>query len=72
MPFLTVGATDARFFRRRGAVGYGFGPFSENITFEGFGSMFHGDDERIDTESLGLSVVLFEAVAADMLATRVG
>lgn len=67
VPFLTVGATDARFFRRRGAVGYGFGLFSENITFEGFGAMFHGDDERIDTQSLGLSVELFEAVAADML-----
>ena len=70
VPFLTVGATDARFFRRHDSVAYGFGLFSENITFEGFGSMFHGDDERIDTESLGLSVELFEVVADDLLTVR--
>lgn len=70
VPFLTVGATDARFFRRRDAVAYGFGLFSENITFEGFGTMFHGDDERIDTASLGLSVEMFEAVADDLLTRR--
>ena len=28
VPFLTVGATDARFFRRKGSVAYGFGLFS--------------------------------------------
>lgn len=70
VPFLTVGATDARFFRRSDRVAYGFGLFSENITFEGFGTMFHGDDERIDTASLGLSTEMWEAVAADLLTAR--
>jgi acetylornithine deacetylase/succinyl-diaminopimelate desuccinylase-like protein len=70
VPFLTVGATDARFFRRSDRVAYGFGLFSEKITFEGFGAMFHGDDERIDTESLGLSTQLWEAVAMDLLTGR--
>lgn len=70
VPFLTVGATDARFFRRRDSIAYGFGLFSENITFEGFGAMFHGDDERIDTASLGLSVEMFEMVADDLLTRR--
>ena len=32
--------------------------------------MFHGDDERIDTRSLGLSTELWEAVAQDLLMTR--
>jgi hypothetical protein len=32
--------------------------------------MFHGDDERIDTESLGLSTQLWEAVAMDLLTGR--
>jgi hypothetical protein len=32
--------------------------------------MFHGDDERIDTESLGLSTALWQAVATDLLTTR--
>jgi hypothetical protein len=30
--------------------------------------MFHGDDERIDQESLRLSEQLWEAVARDLLA----
>jgi hypothetical protein len=70
VPFLTVGATDSRFFRREDRVAYGFGLFSENLTFEDFGKMFHGDDERIDTRSLGLSTELWEAVAQDLLTTR--
>jgi len=70
VPFLTVGATDARFFRRRNSVAYGFGLFSEKLSFERFGTMFHGDDERIDTASLGLSVEMFEAVADDLLTAR--
>jgi hypothetical protein len=32
--------------------------------------MFHGDDERIDTASLGLSTELWEVVADDLLAGR--
>ena len=32
VPFLTVGATDARFFRRLGTVAYGFGLFSERLS----------------------------------------
>ncbi len=67
VPFLTVGATDARFFRRTGSTAYGFGLFSENLTFEDYGTMFHGDDERIDTQSLGLSTELWRAVSADLL-----
>jgi acetylornithine deacetylase/succinyl-diaminopimelate desuccinylase-like protein len=67
VPFLTVGATDARFFRRTGSTAYGFGLFSENLTFEDYGTMFHGDDERIDTASLGLSTELWHAVARDLL-----
>jgi acetylornithine deacetylase/succinyl-diaminopimelate desuccinylase-like protein len=67
VPFLTVGATDARFFRWKEAVGYGFGLFSTKMTFEDYGSMFHGDDERIDIDSLVLSTELWDAVARDVL-----
>jgi acetylornithine deacetylase/succinyl-diaminopimelate desuccinylase-like protein len=65
IPYLTVGATDARFFRRAGSVAYGFGLFSTNLTFEDYGRMFHGDDERVDTESLRLSTELWHALAHD-------
>ena len=70
VPFLTVGATDSRFFRRQGRTAYGFGLFSQNMSFEDYGSMFHGDDERIDTASLGLSTHLWEIVAEDLLTAR--
>ena len=58
MPYLTVGATDARFFRRKGITSYGYGMFSRKMSFEDYGEMFHGDNERIDTDSLGMSVHL--------------
>ena len=67
IPFLTVGATDARFFRRIGATAYGFGLFSSRLTFEDFSTMFHGDDERVDQESLRLSTELWDAVSRDLL-----
>jgi acetylornithine deacetylase/succinyl-diaminopimelate desuccinylase-like protein len=67
VPFITVGATDARFFRRQGVTAYGFGLFSEKLTLEDFGRMFHGDDEHIDVDSLRLSTELWEAVARDLL-----
>jgi acetylornithine deacetylase/succinyl-diaminopimelate desuccinylase-like protein len=67
VPFLTVGATDARFFRRAGSVAYGYGLFSRKLSFDDYASMFHGNDERIDTESLDLSTQLWEALARDLL-----
>jgi acetylornithine deacetylase/succinyl-diaminopimelate desuccinylase-like protein len=67
VPYLSVGATDARFFRWRGIPSYGFGLFSTNMSFEDYGAMFHGDDERIDVDSLVLSTQLWDAVARDLL-----
>jgi acetylornithine deacetylase/succinyl-diaminopimelate desuccinylase-like protein len=67
VPFLTVGATDARFFRRAGSVAYGFGLFSRRLSFEDYASMFHGNDERVDVDSLVLSTQLWDALARDLL-----
>ncbi|HEY3141169.1 MAG TPA: M20/M25/M40 family metallo-hydrolase [Acidimicrobiales bacterium] len=67
VPFFNVGATDARFFRRLGITSYGFGLFSRKLSFDDYGRMFHGDDERVDLESLRLSTELWEAVAHDLL-----
>jgi acetylornithine deacetylase/succinyl-diaminopimelate desuccinylase-like protein len=63
VPFLIVGATDARFFRRKGVTAYGYGLMSERISFKDFAKMFHGNNERIDQESLRLSTELFEQTA---------
>ncbi|MGH3577514.1 MAG: M20/M25/M40 family metallo-hydrolase, partial [Mycobacterium sp.] len=67
VPFLTVGATDARFHRALGSVAYGFGLHSRAIGFEEYGAMFHGIDERVDVESLRLSTEMWMALAQDFL-----
>jgi len=67
VPFLTVGATDARFTRTLGSVSYGFGLHSRAISFEDYGVMFHGVDERVDVESLRLSTEMWMALAHDFL-----
>jgi len=67
VPFLTVGATDARYTRTLGATSYGFGLHSTAIGFEQYGAMFHGIDERVDVESLRLSNEMWLALAHDFL-----
>jgi acetylornithine deacetylase/succinyl-diaminopimelate desuccinylase-like protein len=67
VPALTVGATDNRFFRRRGAVAYGYGLFSPELPMSQFRSMFHGRDERVHVESLRLSTELWERTAREFL-----
>jgi acetylornithine deacetylase/succinyl-diaminopimelate desuccinylase-like protein len=67
IPFIIVGATDARFFRRAGMTAYGAGLFSDRISFAEFASMFHGDNERIDQESLRLCTELWLELAHDFL-----
>jgi len=67
VPYMTVGATDARFFRRLGITSYGFGLFSTDLSFEDYGAMFHGDNERIDVASLQLSTDMWEALSKDLL-----
>jgi acetylornithine deacetylase/succinyl-diaminopimelate desuccinylase-like protein len=67
VPTLMTGGTDNRFFRRAGAVGYGFALFSRRIGADDYHVMFHGNDERVDLESLGLSEQLWRAVAAEVV-----
>lgn len=68
VPTMTVGATDARFFRSLGSTAYGFGLFSQRLRYEDYAVMFHGDDERVDVESLRLSTEMWMALAKDFLA----
>ena len=67
IPGLIVGGTDARFFRDKGSIAYGAGLFSPSVTFESFGTRFHGNDERIDVESLGLAADFWLDIARDLL-----
>ena len=68
VPFLTVGATDARFFRRAGATSYGFGLFSSRIDVRGLRHRCSTATTSGSTRSrCGLSTELWEAVARDLL-----
>jgi len=66
-PGIMVGGTDARFFRDRGAIAYGAALFTPGMTLESFGQRFHGNDERIDVGSLGLSTEFWHGVATELL-----
>ncbi len=66
-PQFIVGFTDARVYRDLGAVAYGAGLFSPTLDANEYGSRFHGHNERIDIESLGLTTALFHHVTTDLL-----
>jgi acetylornithine deacetylase/succinyl-diaminopimelate desuccinylase-like protein len=55
LPRITAGGTDATVFRDTGSIAYGFGLLSKSVTYEDFSDRFHGNDERIDVESLRLT-----------------
>ncbi len=63
VPRITAGGTDATFFRQAGTVAYGFGLFSPSLSAGEFASRFHGNNERIDIESLGLTTQAWLALA---------
>jgi acetylornithine deacetylase/succinyl-diaminopimelate desuccinylase-like protein len=68
VPNISTGGTDAKFFRWRGIPSYGFGLHSMRIPYTEYPVMFHGNDERVDTESLRLSTQMWEALCRDFLA----
>ncbi|HEU5189473.1 MAG TPA: M20/M25/M40 family metallo-hydrolase [Methylomirabilota bacterium] len=67
VPAMTTGGTDARFFRWKGIPSYGFGLHSLRIPYHEYPVMFHGHNERVDTESLRLSAEMWEALCRDFL-----
>jgi acetylornithine deacetylase/succinyl-diaminopimelate desuccinylase-like protein len=67
VPAITTGGTDAKFFRWKGIPAYGFGLHSLRIPYTEYPVMFHGHNERVDTESLKLSARMWEALAREFL-----
>ncbi len=67
-PSLINGGSDARFYRAAGSVAYGASLFSAGMRAEVFADRFHGNDERIDVESLALTTRLWDQVCRDLLA----
>jgi acetylornithine deacetylase/succinyl-diaminopimelate desuccinylase-like protein len=66
LPSTTTGGTDARFFRAKGSIAYGFALFSPAVTYEDLSTRFHGVDERVDVESLRLSTEAWVALAREL------
>ena len=66
-PQLIVGFTDTRVYRQMGAIAYGAGLMSPSIDPGEFGKRFHGNDERVDVESLALTTNLWLDVSRDLL-----
>jgi acetylornithine deacetylase/succinyl-diaminopimelate desuccinylase-like protein len=67
VPRMTTGGTDNRFFRSKGVPAYGFALHSPRIPYTEYPLMFHGNDERIDVDSLRLSSLMWEALCRDFL-----
>jgi acetylornithine deacetylase/succinyl-diaminopimelate desuccinylase-like protein len=66
-PTLFTGGTDGRHMRAAGVPSFGFGVLSAQLDPATYWSRFHGDDERIDLESLALSAAAWGHVANDFL-----
>jgi acetylornithine deacetylase/succinyl-diaminopimelate desuccinylase-like protein len=64
-PTFALGFTDARVFRELGAVAYGAGLFSRSLSPSEYGRRFHGNDERIDVESLSLTTHFWRRILAE-------
>lgn len=58
-PRLVVGFTDSRVYRAMGSIAYGAGLFSPDLDAAEYASRFHGNDERVDVESLRLTTQLW-------------
>ena len=67
VPTMTTGGTDAKFCRWKGITAYGFGLHSTRIPYTEYPLMFHGHNERVDTDSLRLSAQMWETVCREFV-----
>jgi len=67
VPTVLAAQTDARYLRPVGITTYGFGVLSARVSPAEYWSRFHGRDERIDTESLAMSVEGWDEVVRRFL-----
>jgi len=68
LPFMAAGGSDARQLRERGINSYGFGLLSAEWSYERYRERIHAHDERIDVESVRLTVEALRRV----IASRIG
>ncbi|MBB4071484.1 M20/M25/M40 family metallo-hydrolase [Canibacter oris] len=56
LPLVAAGGSDCRFFRQRGIPAYGFALFSSQWSYEQYRARIHAHNERIDVESIALTL----------------
>ena len=64
LPIMAAGGSDGRIFRMAGIPAYGFGLLSKEWTYERYRERIHSHDERIDLESVELTVEAARRVVA--------
>ncbi len=62
VPTMMNVATDARFWRARGSIGYGVGLFDDRMSFSEMLALFHGNDERVSIDSVHRTTDLYGRV----------
>ncbi len=62
VPTLMNVATDARYWRAKGSIGYGVGRFDDRMTFSEMLALFHGHDERVSAVSVEMTAELYGRV----------
>lgn len=69
IPWMLPGATDSKFFTQLGAVCYGFAPVKLDAKMP-FGSLYHGNDERMPIAGLRWGLRLYADVVLTFLGLR--
>ena len=60
VPTLMTVGTDARFFRKKGTIGYGVGLYDDRMDFSEMLALFHGHDERVSIESVRRTTQMYD------------
>jgi acetylornithine deacetylase/succinyl-diaminopimelate desuccinylase-like protein len=69
IPWMLPGATDSKFYAQLGATCYGFSPVRLDPRMP-FGSLYHGNDERMPLEGLLWGLRLYSDVVLTFLGLR--
>ncbi|HZP46076.1 MAG TPA: M20/M25/M40 family metallo-hydrolase [Candidatus Binataceae bacterium] len=71
VPWMLPGATDSKFYAQLGAICYGFAPVKLDARMP-FGSLYHGNDERMPIAGLRWGLRLYADVVLSFLGLRFG
>jgi acetylornithine deacetylase/succinyl-diaminopimelate desuccinylase-like protein len=67
VPIMAAGGSDARVLRELGIPSYGFGLLGPDWSYERYREGVHGNDERIDVESVELSLAALRLIVAERI-----